>query len=260
MSYGPGPGFFAPRLGISWQPFDSDKLVVHAGAGFFPTCPIQTAWGRLPITILCRQNPYLHRPIWRSSAADQWRSHQDATGVRQRTPVSLTDITSQLMPSPFYRTPQTYEWSLSLQSQLAKNWGAEIAYVGNRGIHLDYEHDLGNQPKPGLGDLQPRRPFPDFGSLQYDDYQGYANYESVYAKLDKRLSHGFEAIISYTFAKNLDLEGGNVGDQTRPQDDNNPKADYGLSDENITHTFVASPIYQLPFGRGQRFLVTPGGS
>ncbi len=54
------------------------------------------------------------------------------------------------------------------------------------------------------------------------------------------------------------LQGGNVGDQTRSQDDNNPKADYGLSDENITHTFVASPIYQLPFGRGQRFLGNSG--
>ena len=57
------------------------------------------------------------------------------------------------MPSPFYKTPETYAWSLSIQSQIAKDWATEIAYVGNRGLHLDYLHNLGNQPEPGLGDL-----------------------------------------------------------------------------------------------------------
>lgn len=141
-----------------------------------------------------------------------------------------------------------------MQSQLAKDWGAEVAYVGNRGLHLDYEHQFDNQPKPGVGDLQPRRPYPDFNALNYDDETAYSNYESVYGKLEKRASHGLAALISYTFSKGLDDQGGNVGNQTRTQDDNNPNADYGLSDENITQTFVASPIYQLPFGQGQRFL------
>lgn len=168
--------------------------------------------------------------------------------------VSLQDITAQLMPSPFYRTPRTYEWSLSLQSQLTRSWGAEVAYIGNRGNHLDFEHEFANQPKPGVGDLQPRRPWPDFNTLNYDDYTGYSNYESAYGKLEKRSSHGLSAIISYTFAKSLDVGGGNVDNQSRVQDDNNREADYSLSDFNISQTFVASPIYEMPFGRGRRFL------
>jgi Carboxypeptidase regulatory-like domain len=259
VSYGPGPGFFAPRLGISWQPTNSDKLVVHAGAGLFSnlsdtnrlgsfvnnnpvstkTPTYQTAFGSPPP--LTNGVPTTTRNVFLNAPS-----------------ASLTDISAQYMPTPFYRTPQIYEWSLSLQSQLAKTWGTEIAYVANRGIHEDYEHQYGNQPVPGVGDLQPRRPFPDFGPLNYDDYQGYSSYESVYGKLDKALSHNFQALISFTFSKYLDLEGGNVGDQTRPQDDNNPKVDYGLADENVSKTFVASPIYQLPVGRGQRFLGNSG--
>ena len=39
VSYGPGPGFFAPRLGLSWQPTGSDKLVLHVGTGIFMNLP-----------------------------------------------------------------------------------------------------------------------------------------------------------------------------------------------------------------------------
>jgi hypothetical protein len=157
------------------------------------------------------------------------------------------------MPSPFYKTPETYEWSLSAQYQLAKEWGTEIAYIGNRGLHLDYMYNTGNQPMPGVGDLQPRRPWPDFGSILYDDYSGFSNYESVYGKLEKRASHGLSALISYTFSKALDNEGGNIDNQSTIQNYNNPRADYALSDFNVSHTLVVSAIYQLPFGRGQRF-------
>ena len=106
--------------------------------------------------------------------------------VFQNAPlVSLTGITSQLMPTPFYKTPETYEWSLSVQYQLARQWGSEVAYIGNRGLHLDYMFNTGNQPKPGVGDLQPRRPWPDFGPMLYDDYEGSSKYHSVYGSLTK---------------------------------------------------------------------------
>lgn len=255
VSYGPGPGFFAPRLGISWQPTNSNKLVVHAGFGIFSNVSDTNRLGSF-----VNNNPVSTKtPTYQTAfGSPPPVTNGIATKTQQvfvnAPSASLIDISAQYMPTPFYRTPQIYEWSLSLQSQLAKTLGVEIAYVGNRGIHEDYEHQYGNQPVPGVGDLQPRRPYPDFGPLNYDDYQGYSNYQSVYGKLDKSISHNFQAIVSFTFSKLLDLEGGNVGDQTRPQDDNNPKVDYGLSDENVSETFVASPIYQLPLGRGQRFL------
>jgi hypothetical protein len=254
VSYGPGAGFFAPRLGLSWQPMNSDKLVIHAGAGLFSDLPDTNQLGSF-----ANNNPvFTQTPNYTTAFGS---APPLTNGIPTQTQqvfvnaplVALSGVTSQLMPSPFYKTSHAYEWSLSLQSQLSRYWGAEVAYIGNRGVNLDYEHQYGNQPKPGVGDLQPRRPYPDLGPLNYDDYIGYSNYESLYAKIDKRFSHGFQAIISYTFSKSLDIGGGNVVNQTRAQDDTNPKADYGLSDESVKHTFVASPIYKLPFGRGQRF-------
>ncbi|MDX6463590.1 MAG: hypothetical protein QOE55_7287 [Acidobacteriaceae bacterium] len=255
VSYGPGPGYFAPRLGVSWQPTNSDRLVLHAGAGIFMDLPDTNRMGSF-----ANNNPvFTQTPNFVTAFG---APPPLTNGVPTRTQqtfvnaplVSLSGITSQVMPSPFYKTPETYEWSLSVQSQLAKQWGAEVAYVGNRGLHLDYMHNLGNQPQPGQGDLQSRRPYPDFNTILYDDYQAFSKYQSVYAKLEKTASNGLAALISYTFSKSLDNEGGNIDNQSATQNDNDPNAEYGLSDFNAKHTLVVSSIYELPFGSGKRFL------
>jgi hypothetical protein len=62
------------------------------------------------------------------------------------------------------------------------------------------------------------------------------------------------ALISYTFSKSLDNEGGNIDNQSATQNDNDPNAEYALSDFNAKHTLVVSSIYELPFGSGKRFL------
>jgi Carboxypeptidase regulatory-like domain/TonB dependent receptor len=45
LSYGPGHGSFDPRLGISWRPTNSDKLIIHTGAGIFNDLPITNLIG-----------------------------------------------------------------------------------------------------------------------------------------------------------------------------------------------------------------------
>jgi hypothetical protein len=255
VSYGPGPGYFAPRLGVSWQPMNSDRLVLHAGAGIFMDLPNTNRMGSF-----ANNNPVSTQT---PNFVTAFGGPPPLTnGVPTRTQqtfvnaplVSLSGITSQLMPSPFYKTPEAYEWSLSVQSQLAKQWGAEVAYVGNRGLHLDYLHNLGNQPQPGVGDLQLRRPYPDFNTILYDDYQAFSKYQSVYAKLERKASNGLAALISYTFSKSLDNEGGDIDFASATQNDNDPNAEYALSDFNVKHTLVVSSIYELPFGSGKRFL------
>ncbi len=257
VSFGPGAGYFAPRVGVSWQPIGSDKLVVHAGVGIFMDLPDTNRMGSF-----ANNNPvFTQTPNFVTAfGAPPTLTNGVPTKTQQtfvNAPlVSLSGITSQLMPSPFYKTPETYEWSLSIQSQIAKRWGAEVAYVGNHGLHLDYMHNLGNQPNPGVGDLQPRRPYPDFNTILYDDYQAFSKYQSLYGKLEKQASNGFAALISYTFSKSLDNEGGNIDNQSSTQNDNDPNAEYGLSDFNAKQTLVVSAVYELPFGSGKWLLST----
>jgi hypothetical protein len=259
VSLGPGHGNFAPRLGISWRPLDSDKLIVHAGAGVFNDLPLTNFQGSY-----ANNNPvFTQSPTYNTA----FGSPPPLTnGVPTTTEimfansanVPLSQITSLFMPSPFYFTPTVYEWSASVQSQLTQDWALEVGYMGNRGVHMDYIHLFGNQAVPGVGDLQPRRPWPDFNIMLYDSFNGISNYDALTTKVTKRFSHGFQALISYTWGHVLDWNSGDSDFQTQVQNDNNARADYGTSDLSIKQRLVVSPIWQLPFGKGQRFLNSGG--
>lgn len=94
--------------------------------------------------------------------------------------------------------------------------------------------------------------------LNYFERTANANYHALQTRLEKRLTHGLSVLSSYTWSKNIsDGRGaGGVGG-TSSLTAQNPhllSAERALSDEHFAHRFVASPIYQLPFGRGKRFL------
>jgi hypothetical protein len=172
----------------------------------------------------------------------------------------LSQLRSQLMPPPFYHTPTVFEWSISVQSQLAQDWALEVGYVGNEGAHMDNGHQWGNQAVPGVTDLQARRPWPDFNIFLYDTFDANSNYNALQTKLTKRFSHGLQALVAYTYSKVLDTNGGDSDFVNGPQTDNNHRANYGPSDFSIKQRLVITPIWQLPFGKGQHYLNQGGVS
>jgi Carboxypeptidase regulatory-like domain len=253
LSFGPGAGDFAPRFGVSWKA--TERTVVHAGGGLFYNLPLTNIMGSY-----ANNNPVFTRtPVYTTAFGappplTNGASTTTETMFSSATPLSLSQISSQLMPSPFYHTPTVYGWSMSVQSELQQNLALEVAYLGNRGDHLDHIHLVGNQSKPGVGDLQARRPWPDFNTLTYDSYDAYSSYNALSVKLTKRSSHGLSGLVAYTFAKELNNNGGDADHTSLAQDDNNPAADYAVSDTNIRHRLVVSGVYELPFGEGRAFL------
>jgi hypothetical protein len=85
-----------------------------------------------------------------------------------------------------------------------------------------------------------------------------SSYNALQLSSEMRASHGLQFIAAYTFSRSLDQgSGGNSsGSESRIniQNPRNLSADYGLSDFDHRHRFTFSPVYQLPFGRGRRFL------
>jgi hypothetical protein len=255
LSTGPGHGDFAPRLGVSWRPTSSDKLIVHAGAGVFHDLPLTNIQGSyVNNNPVFTQTPVFSPAFGAPPALTNGAPTTSETLFANAATTPLSQILGELFPSPFYHTPTVYEWSATVQSQVTQNWALEVGYAGNHGAHMDRIHLFGNQARPGIGDLQPRRPWPDFNIQLFDEFTGVSSYNSFSAKATKRFSSGFQALISYTFAKVLDYNGGDSDFVALLQDDNNPRADYGLSDLSIRQRLVLTPIWQLPFGKGQRFL------
>ena len=258
---GGGWDSFAPRLGLSWRPTPSNKFVIHAGAGIFydlpetnqlvaynnnsfvfaPTLDYSPGFGSPP-------------PALPSGAPTTTETMFATSGALQ----SLSSITGQLMASPFYFTPTVYEWSATVDSEFAPNWALEVGYIGNRAVHTDIYHVYANmaQPTPPSQTVTPV--WPDFGQFVWNTYDGISNYHALTARLTKRFSQGFSALVSYTWAKEMDYNGGDSAEITYLQNDNNPRADYAPGDVDTGQRFVASPIWQLPFGSGQHFLNRKG--
>jgi hypothetical protein len=84
------------------------------------------------------------------------------------------------------------------------------------------------------------------------------NYNSFSLKLTQRFGANLNSLLAYTWSKALDDTSnirGTVGADFSPQNALCPtRCEYGPSDFNIPQRFVASILYQLPFGKGQRFL------
>jgi hypothetical protein len=106
-------------------------------------------------------------------------------------------------------------------------------------------------------------PYPQYGGITNSgSYSGISNYDAFELKVQKRLPKEGTILGSYTFSKLLTnaeyLDSwldGIVGLSTGGwQDYNNPAAEYSLSSFDARQRLVASYLYQLPVGRGERFL------
>lgn len=168
--------------------------------------------------------------------------------------------------------PTIYEWNLTVQHQFAQNWVAQIGYVGTRAYHL-WNHEASdlNQPLQNLDtnfcgtvDDTGACTQPNFGRRYFDvqpnltavlplDYaQLHMFYNAFQASLNKRFSGGFNLLAAYTWAKNLGNADGNVGGAI--QDSYHANREYGPVSPDLRQRFSISYIYELPFGRGRKFL------
>lgn len=245
---------WAPRIGVAWRALGTDKLVVRGGYGIFYD------WLPLENLSFVNDNPITApTQVYTTSAGTPppgkvQQMFSAAGGI-----VPIGDQFLSLYVAPKYKTPYLQSWSFGIGSQLGKNWAADIDYIGNKGSNYGLLHLFGNQPRPGVGDLRPRRPYPDFNIDLFTDSTGRSNYNSLQAKLTKSTSMGLTFLASYTFQKGLNNGDGNEGfigggGQLASQNDNNPEADYGRSYSDQRHRFVISYVWELPVGRGKRFL------
>lgn len=177
-------------------------------------------------------------------------------------------------------TPYTLQWNFTVQRELPGAILFEAAYVGNGGrqqsrggeggftlnqIHPSYL-SLGNQlnqqvPNPffgrGLGGVlasrtvalsQLLRPFPQFTDvLPLFSNGGNTSYHALQTTFSKRFANGMSFEGNYTFAKAIASGESHMNSY-------DISISRSVSDVHFPHRLVFSGIYELPFGRGRRFL------
>jgi hypothetical protein len=165
------------------------------------------------------------------------------------------------------------QWQLSLEHQFGHDLMASIAYVGSHASNLEYPTDLNQITNPGSlatleaatvagtitqAQIQSLRPFPDWGNITGNNYNGITHYNAMQAVVNKHYSNGLLFSFNYVWSHFLDDQDssgwGNRAGTQNWQIGNDPASNYGNSNFDIPNAFKGSVAYELPFGRGKQFL------
>ena len=240
----------APRIGFAWRPFGSERWVVRSAYGIFYVYPDSNQTQYLVSTPPFQLFQTLNNDVPTLTTLTPTRNL--ANYFLGQPIVSLGAAISPSSGGTQYRSTYTQTWNFTLQHEFGNNIAAEVAYVGDKGTRVSSTSQY-NIPLPGPGNVQARRPYPDWGPIRYITWGGSSIYHSFQAKLEKRFSHGFSFLGSYTFSKCLDGPGSEETGAPASYLDNVYK---GLCTFDVPNNFVTSYVWELPFGKGHKLLST----
>jgi hypothetical protein len=154
------------------------------------------------------------------------------------------------------------EWTFSVEHEFSRDYAASIAYVGSHGSNLQFPTDLNQITNPTVlaagPTTQAERPYPLFGNISGNFYNGISNYNALQVGVVKRYSYGLTFQANYVWSHFLDDQDsggwGSRGGVQNWQIGNDPAANYGNSNFDIPQAFKAIVAYELPFGRNKNYL------
>jgi hypothetical protein len=131
---------------------------------------------------------------------------------------------------PHLTLPYTLQWNVAIEQALGTSQSLTVTYVGASG------YDLLNTRFLNLSGINPN--FSLGNGLFLVTNGASSNYNALQVQFQRRLSHGFEVLTSYTWAHSIDNLSSNFLSQEPPI--------RGNSDFDIRHNFAAAWTYDLP--------------
>ena len=277
-----GIGDWLPRIGLSWSPsMLHGKTVVRAAYGI-------SEYGEgSGVNQQLTQN----RPFFGGGTGITYSSftpNSIALGFGPVAPTCTVPIDNTCYAGqtihvwdPNWRPALAQQWNLTLQHQISNTLTAQIGYVGQHGTHLlNYmQYSQNELVKPAVWNsgvqISPAVivPGPYFAGnpglkagLGAGGAEGTASnarqrYDALQAVLQKRMGHGLEGQVAYTYSKCMTDSGGFFGTwggqsstgQIGWQNVFDPGAEWGPCYFDQTHVLTSYATYQLPFGRSQQY-------
>ncbi len=212
---------FAPRLGVAYQLHQSPgrETVVRGGFGMF--YDMGNTNGSQGFS-----GPGFSSIVQYSGISFPLTSAQ----LQVPTPTAMPPYGFVYAFDPNLKLPYTLQWNVAIQQALGGKQTLTLSYVGSSGRRLltqffYFPGQLGN-PNFAL-----------FGGLQLTTNQGASSYNGLQVQYQRRLSHGVQALASYTWSHSIDNASSNFSLRELLR---------ASSDFDIRHNFQAAVTYNVP--------------
>jgi hypothetical protein len=252
---------FAPRLGFAYNPHWAQTWVFRGGVGTYydQTQMNETQFITNGPPIFTQQNINLT-----GRGLPTYQFGVNTLPVVTVPPVDSNYITpagtNLFVEQIDGAKPRVYMWTYSVQKSLFNDWVVEAAYVGSHGRRLSKRYNAYSNVTPGvLYDVTPgvATRYPQLNQMLYSSLAGWSDFNALNLKIEKRFSNGWQILMADTWAKSIDDD--SAGSYGSPNlNPANFQLDKGPSDFDIRERFVASVVYELPFGKGKRLLSNIG--
>jgi hypothetical protein len=225
---------FAPRFGFAYRL--TNKSTVRSSYGIFYNSNFSWEWSD-------------SRGNWPYSVSDSVTGLNTGTVLTPTESLFLSFDPKKVKPqnqhtvSRDVKTPYMQNWNIGVEHQLAEDVLVQLNYQGSKGTHLGSFLST-NDPLPGPGDPDPRRPFPVAGSISELKHIATSKYDALTAKVEKRFGRGFSVLGSYAYSHSIDLNSEFGG--SSPQNNRCIKCDLGNSGFDQRHVANVSYIYVVP--------------
>ena len=272
-----------PRVGVAWKPFGGSNTVVRGGYAIYHDSSwsqgAQGLWQNPPYYAESDEFAFFPTSCTFPGAACAQRG-LTPTGISLSqgfptftAPPNPTDFTGTILSqNTNFKQGRIQQFNVNVEQELPGHVVVTAGYAGSRSSHIlvfgnninvnspsacgTSGYTLGCGPNgAAFGVPYPAYPFSTIDNI-FD--AGLAHYNSLQIKAEtKSARHGIYALIGYTYSRSYDTGftdglGSIIGATYFPLP-NWQSLDWGLSQINLNHNFTASVIYQLPFGKGQKW-------
>ena len=227
---------FAPRVGFAWTLPGQSGLAVRGGLGVY-----YDGGTLIENSALYFNPPYFDLQTFFPAAELLTLADPFPSGRGFRPLPSVNTLADD------FRTASTTQGSLGVEGRVL-GLDYEARYVGSRGRHLVRRRNM-NQPVPGEGPLDARRPIQGFGDILVVEPEASSSYDALQLRVERHRTAGLSIRAAYTFGSSRDDASAflqSEGNDNTPQDARRPEAEWGPSDYDVRHRLSLAAIYATP--------------
>lgn len=172
--------------------------------------------------------------------------------INMSSNATLNSSTVTYIPKT-YRNPYVESYNLFVQRSLPLDFSLSVGYVGNHGVQMGANQNI-NLPTAfgnGYATAPMNVAFGKTAAVNQLYIGTSTNYNSLQVTLNRRFSKGFSNTTAFTWGKGLGLFTGDDGGVSFYQQFNR---NYAPMDFDRKFNLQEAFVYELPFGKGKRFL------